>query len=46
MAGMMHASHINIDEFYQIDGAVVEFFHLVMPKNSFSFYFNLYDLIM
>ncbi len=46
MVGMMCASHMNINDFYRTDGTGVEFFHLVMPKNSFGFYFELYNLIM
>ncbi len=46
MADMLRASHMNIDDFYRTDGIGVEFFHLVMPKKSFCFYFEFYSLIM
>ncbi len=37
MASMMHASHMNIQNFYRTDGTGLEFFHLVMPKKQFQF---------
>ncbi len=49
---MNYASHsyavslnLNINDSYQTDGTGV-FFHFVMPKNSFGFYFKFYYLIM
>ncbi len=37
IAGMMHPSYMDINDFYQTGGTGVEFFHLVMPKKQFQF---------